>query len=99
MRIDVSGKQFEVTDAIERYAEQKCGKLPRYYDGVQSIEVVIERIRPEYFQVELRVDVEKHDTFVSSEQDEDVYRCVDVAENKMARQLRDFKEKLRDTKR
>ena len=99
MRIDVTGKGFEVTPAIEQYAEQKCSKLPRFYDGVQSIEVILEQPRSERFEVEVRVDVEKHDTFVATADGHDLYGCVDLCTDKMTRQLTDFKERLKNTKR
>jgi ribosome-associated translation inhibitor RaiA len=47
----------------------------------------------------LRVDSEKHDTFVASQAGPDVYECVDHSIDKMARQLTDFKEKLKNNKR
>ncbi len=53
----------------------------------------------ESFFVELRVDGEKHDTFVASQEGRDVYECVDQAVDKMTRQLTDFKERLKNTKR
>lgn len=99
MRIDVTGRQFEITPAIEAYAEEKCEKLPRYYDGVQQIFVVLEQPKQNHFEVELRVESEKHDTFVAKSDGPDLYPCVDTAIDKMVRQLTDFKEKLKNSKR
>lgn len=99
MRIDVTGRHLEVTPAIEEYADQRAAKLPRYYDGVQQIRVVIERQPHDSFMVELMVDVEKHDTFVATVRGEDLYKCIDESVDKMTRQLRDFKEKLKNSKR
>jgi putative sigma-54 modulation protein len=98
MRIEVIGKGMDVTDAIREYAEQKVDKLPRYYDGVQEIEVVLETNKA-VFLVEIKVESEKHDTFVAKMEGEDVYGCIDTATDKMQRQLRDFKEKLKNSKR
>ncbi|GAB4521917.1 MAG: ribosome hibernation promoting factor [Phycisphaerales bacterium] len=99
MRIDVTGRHFEITPAILERAEKKCEKLPKYYDGVQSIEVIVEQLPQDKFSVELRVDVEKHDTFVSSEQGDDLYLAIDSGVDKMVRQLTDFKDKLKNQKR
>jgi putative sigma-54 modulation protein len=99
MRIEVTGKAMDVTDAIEAYANQKAEKLPRYYDGVQEIEVVLSKESHHgTFLAEFRVDCEKHDTFVATDQDKDIYKCIDAASDKMTRQLTDFKEKLKDNK-
>lgn len=99
MRIDVSGKQMDVTPAIQAHAEKKCEKLPKYYDGVQSIEVVVAQEPHEQFGVELRVDVEKHETFVAKDTGHDLYHTIDSTSEKMVRQLTDFKDKLRNNKR
>jgi putative sigma-54 modulation protein len=98
MRIEITGKHLDVTDAIRDYAEQKVQKLPRYYDGVQEIDVVLES-RNHAFHAEIRVESEKHDTFVAHQDDNDVYRAIDLVSDKMTRQLRDFKEKLKNSKR
>jgi putative sigma-54 modulation protein len=98
MRIDVTGRHFEVTDAISTYAESKAEKLPKYYNGVQEIEVVLEELPHSEFMSEIRVDVVKHSTFVATAKGEDVYGCIDQSMEKMTRQLTDFKQKLKDNR-
>ncbi|MEQ8850900.1 MAG: ribosome-associated translation inhibitor RaiA [Phycisphaerales bacterium] len=99
MRIEVTGKHLDLTPPITEYAEQKCGKLTRYYDGVQEIDIVLEQTRGEEFEVEVRVEVVKHDTFVAKAAGNDIYKCIDATVEKMSRQLTDFKEKLKNSKR
>ncbi len=98
MRIDVVGRNLDVTDAIRAYAEQKGEKLPRYYDGVQQVTFTIQRhddkSGPNY-DVELVTDVEKHDAFVCHGKHEDLYAAIDDCVHKGTRQLTDFKEKLK----
>lgn len=98
MRIDVVGLDVAVTDAIRTHAETKAEKLPRYYDGIQQI---VFRLRHKdgshhpTFEVELTIDVEKHDDFVAHAQGDDLYLAIDAAVQKGSRQLTDFKEKLK----
>jgi putative sigma-54 modulation protein len=102
MRVDVIGKQFEVTDAIRDYTEKKVAKLPRFYDGVQQITVRISKqdhANQGTYQVELVLDVERHDDFVSSAEGGDLYAIIDLAVAKGSRQLTDYKEKLKLGKR
>lgn len=99
MRIEVIGRSMEATDAIKEVAEKKAAKLPKYYDGVQEIQVVLDQHGHNEYQVEIRVESEKHDTFVSKDHGTDVYHLIDTATEKMVRQLTDFKEKLKNTKR
>lgn len=99
MRIEIKGKHLDLTPAITQYAEQKCQKLTRYYDGVQEITVTLEQAtKHDEFSVEVIADVEKHDDFVVHVTAKDVYEGIDVATDKMARQLTDFKERLKNSK-
>lgn len=98
MRIDVVGRHFEVTDAIRDYAEQKAGKLTKYYGGVQLIRLTIEKTGAHHvseYEVELVIDVERHEDFISHAKAEDPYAAIDLVAEKGERQLRDHKEKLR----
>lgn len=102
MRIEVIGRNVEVSDAIRKHAESKAEKLPRYYDGIQLITFRLTREDHQHrgsFGVEIVVDVEKHDDFVCSASNEDLYAAIDLAVQKSSRQLADFKEKLKTGKR
>ena len=99
MRIEVSGKHVDLTDAMVEYARAKCEKLTKFYDGVMEIDCVLDRAEHNEFTVEIVCDVVKHDNFVTHARGHDVYACIDQAEDKMARRLRDFKEQLRDNRR
>jgi len=99
MRIEVIGRGMDITESIREVAEKKAAKLPKYYDGVQEIQVVFEQPGHNEYQVEIRVESEKHDTFVSKDHGTDIYHLIDSATEKMTRQLTDFKEKLKNSKR
>jgi putative sigma-54 modulation protein len=101
MRIDVVGKNLEVTDAIRQYAVTKAERLTKYLDLVQQIRVTLTGATNHgsgEFGVEMVVDVEKHDDFVARVQDKDIYAGIDRAAEKSERQLRDFKEVLKQSK-
>lgn len=98
MEINVSGRHVEVTPAIKTYATDKVGKLPRYFDRVHSISVVIDRADSHSFVAEVIVVAEHHDNFVSKVTGSDMYACIDSAVDKLERQLTDFKEKTRAKK-
>jgi len=103
MRIEVIGRNgLAVTDAIREHAEAKAQKLPRFFDRIQQITFRVARNHHHThgaFDVELVVDVEKHDDFVSHASDPDLYAAIDAAVQKSSRQLADFKEKLKMGKR
>lgn len=98
MRIDIIGRHIEVTDPIRLYAEQKAGRLVKYFDGVQLITVTLSRNNGHHtsdFEAELVLDVVKHDDFVSHAVGKDLYAAIDLVVEKGERQLRDFKERLK----
>jgi len=101
MRVDVIGKNLEVTDAIREYATSKSAKLTKYFDGLQLVTVRVSMINHKAaseFEAELILDVEKHDDFVSHAVGQDAYAAIDLVVEKGERQLRDFKEQLKQGK-
>ena len=97
MKINVKAKHMEITPAIEEYAEKKVEKFPRYFDRVLQIDVLIDKGKKAY-NVEIIVDVEKHDDFVANSENDDLYAAIDIGVDRMIRQLTDHKKKLRDDK-
>lgn len=100
MRIEISSKHMELTPPIREYAQSKCSKITKYFDGLQEIVLVIARpaTRAEEFEVEVRADVEKHDDFVARVTAQDLYEGIDLATDKLARQLAEFKERVKNGK-
>jgi putative sigma-54 modulation protein len=101
MRVDVIGHNFQVTDAIREYAENKTAKLTRFFDRLQQVTVRVSKINHKAdaeYDVELILDVEKHDDFVSHARARDPYAGIDLVIEKGERQLRDFKEVLKQGK-
>ncbi len=102
MRIEVVGRSVEITDPIREHAEQKLGKLPKYFDGTQQITLTLAHQnhhgRDEY-EAEVVVDVEKHDNIVSHAKGDDIYALIESVAQKSTRQLTDFKERLKNGKR
>lgn len=97
MQTNISSKHISLTPAIEEYVEKKCDKLTRFFDRVMQIDVVIDKIKNEY-TVEIITDVEHHEPFVATSRHEDLYASIDLGLDRAARQLRDHKSKLRDSK-
>ena len=102
MRIEVVGRNIEMTAALKDYASGKAEKLTKYFDGIQAITIKLTKDDHHthgLFGAELIIDVEKHDDFVSHEHDKDLYAAIDLVMEKGERQLRDFKSQLKDAKR
>lgn len=95
MQINLSAKHMTLTAPIEEYARRKAERLPRYFDRIQSVDVVISKDRVG-FSVEIRTDVEHHDDFIATSSNEDLYACIDLTLDRAIRQLTDHKSRIRN---
>ena len=98
MEIKVSGRQIEVTPAIREHASEKLMKLPRFFDRIQEMSVVVSKADGNTHAVEIMVEAEHTDPFLASESGPDLYGCIDEAVRKLERQLSDHKDRLRNRK-
>jgi len=97
VQVSVVGRHVDIPDDLRIFAEQKTSKLPRYYDRVQSVEVVVER-ESDLVSVEMIVKAAGTTPFVAKEIGPDVRACIDLLIDKMERQLSKHKEKHRNRK-
>ena len=96
MQILLTGRHVNVTDELKEYASQKAEKLPKFYDRVQSIEVVLDHEGGD-FTVDMIVTAGR-DNFIAHEAGPDMFALVDLVCEKLERQLRRHKERFRNRK-
>jgi len=94
VEISVTGRHVEVSNRVRTYAEEKAQKLPRFFDRVQSIDIVVDKEK-ELSSVEMIVRAAGAQTFVAKEVGPDAHSCIDLLVDKLERQLTKHKEKLR----
>jgi len=97
MLFTITGKHFEITDAIRAHAEQRTEKLPKFYNNINQIEVIIEGDGADS-GVEIIARAEHSNVFIAKESGDDTLTCIDLAVHKLERQLRRKKEKQRNNK-
>ena len=88
---------MEVTAPLKAYAEQKAGKLTRYYDRIQEIEVVFDNAK-EAVRVEMIVNAEHRNMFIAHHAEDDAYACIDGCIAKLERKLSEHKKRFRNRK-
>ena len=98
MDITISGRHLEITAAIRSYTEEKAGKLPKFYDLIQGIEVILDGGQTKMKKAEIVVIAEHKNKFVAAHEGEDLYGCIDQAIHKVQTQLTSHKEKFRNRK-
>lgn len=97
MEIRVTARHVEVPDEVRNYIDEKAGKLPRFYDRIHGIEVILGH-ESEQFTAEMIVRVDRKLTLVASDQGPDALALVDAITEKLERQLVKHKEKNRNHK-
>ncbi len=97
MHITISAKHMELTQPIRDYIERKMSRLPHFFNRLQEIRVIIERV-PHGYHVEVVSDVEHHKDFVANSEHRDLYACVDMVSDRAVRQLHEWKDRIRGAK-
>ena len=97
MQITVSGRHMGISDSLKSYCREKSERLIRFFDRIQSIEVVLDGRNGQHF-AEMIVHSVGTPPFVAREQHEDAYAAIDLLLDKVERQIRRHKEKLRNRK-
>lgn len=97
MNIKVTGKNIEITDSIREYVEKRAERLEKFEGKNTEINAVCSVEREEQI-VEIQV---KHDgEFIRiEERNQDLYASIDLALDKVERQMRKEKEKRNDRSR
>jgi len=98
LQFTITGKHMEITDAIRSHAEEKTSKLPRYYNSINQVEVIVDGSDGGHVSVEIIARGEHSNLFVATESGEDAYQCIDVASHKLERQLTRKKTRERNNK-
>lgn len=94
MNIKVTGRNIEVTDAIREYIEKRLEKLEKFEGNNTDINVVCSVEREDQI-VEMQVN--NNGEFIRiEEKNDDLYASIDLAVDKVERQMRKEKEKRND---
>jgi putative sigma-54 modulation protein len=97
MQITVSARHIDLSQKLRSYAEEKAAKFARFYDRVQSAEIVFDQEGLEH-RCDIIVRGDHHTTFVAKELHENPYAAFDMAEKDLERQLNRHKERFRNRK-
>jgi len=92
MKISVTSRKMELTDAIRSYAEEKVGRLDKYMDGIQEAQILL-RLEKHWKVAEGSLHVRNTD-FTARESGDDLYAAIDGLADKLERQLRKHKTRM-----
>ena len=98
MNITIRGDKIKVTEAINDYIKEKLQRLNKYIDKHENITAsVVIKVHNRLQKVEVTIPL-KNFILRQEEEQEDLYAAVDLTVNKMERQIRKNKTRLKSKK-
>ena len=95
MKILITGRHGDITPAMREYAHDKVEKLSRIYGRASTARVTMDVDHQEQI-VEIVLEATRGVTLVGKASGPDMFAACDLAEQKLAQQLRRHKERLKD---
>ncbi len=93
MRINVTFRHVDSSDALREYAEQRLKKLKKYIDGPMDVNVVLS---VEKFRNTAEVVISGDGVRAAAKEvQEDMKAAIDLVSDKIEKQLKRYREKLR----
>jgi len=93
MQINITGHHIEVTPALRAFVTEKLQRISRHFDHVISINVILKVENP-HQQAEATVHAAGKSIF-AQEANSDMYAAVDGLVDKLDKQVRRYKDRLR----
>ena len=94
MRTNFTSRHFKAPESLKTFAETKVKKLTKYYGGIISCDIVLDREK--LLQVaDISVSVNSQYLRVVEKSD-DSFKSIELAVDKLERKLKKFKNKQRD---
>ncbi len=98
MRISVTARHMDISGAVRDYAVGKVEKLPRLFDRVVGVDVVLDATENGH-KAELILHQARGPQIVAESKHADMYAAIDNAIDRMAHQLRKKKDILKNKRR
>lgn len=93
MRITFTARHFKADDKLRTFAEEKVAKIKKYYDGIIECEITLDQEKLSQV-AEISVKVYGQRLHVV-EKSNDIFKSIDLAVDKLERQVKKYKQKLR----
>ncbi len=95
MKINIHGRKIEVTDSIKNYIEEKLKRLDKYFENPEEISATaVVKVRSNDQIIEVTIP-SKRFTLRAEESHNDLYAAIDLVVDKIERQIRKNKTKIK----
>ncbi len=98
MKFNIRGKNVDVTPAIKSYIEEKIGRLDKYLESPSDVSAsIVVKVRGKEQIIEVTIPINKI-ILRGEESHDDLYAAIDLVSDKIERQIRKNKTKLKKRK-
>lgn len=94
MQMNISGHHVELTPALRAYVTEKLQRLSKHFDHLISIDVIL-KVEKLDQMAEATVQAAGRTLFADASA-QDMYAAIDALSDKLDRQVRRYKQRLRD---
>lgn len=100
MTLIFTARHFKAHDSLKEFAEAELEKLSKYYDGIIKSEVILSYDKPSNSikTAEVIVHANNHHTFTAKNSSDDFKVSIEGAVEKISKQVKKYKDKVKDTK-
>lgn len=92
MKPRISVRNTRISDDTKERIEKACAKLDRFFSRIRDCEVVLDK-QKQSSHVEIIVKV-PHQTIAASCSDENLYKAIDTARERLETQLKKYHDKM-----
>jgi ribosomal subunit interface protein len=90
MKISITARHFSISEDTRAYVDNEIQKVEKIFDRIVSANIILERIKDYEYETEIIIQAPLK-TMTIHEKDEDLIKSVDLAVNKIIRQLKKYK--------
>ncbi|MCP4697633.1 MAG: ribosome-associated translation inhibitor RaiA [Gammaproteobacteria bacterium] len=95
MQLNLSGHHIDITPALRSYVSEKIERLERHFDKVTNVHVVlsVQKVRQ---KAEATLHASGGANLFANAEHEDMYAAIDSLTDKLDRQIKKHKEKIKN---
>jgi putative sigma-54 modulation protein len=98
VNVNITGRHVEITQPLRDYVVEKVERLTRFFDRISRMQVTL-NVEGERHIAEMILSANRGVTLIGEEVAGDMYSAVDLVVDKLGRQLKKHKGKLRGPRR
>ena len=95
LNIKITGRSDAVTSGMKKRAAEKVSKIMKFHDRITWVDVILDADK-QRSKVEVSAGLSRGTTLIGKAESGDMYTAIDQSVEKITRQLRRHKEKLKD---